>query len=133
MLKQMTKEEIRKYVFEIAELLDSKKAENIVILDFEEKNDITDYMIICSVDTLIQIRALTNIVEKKMNEHGIKTLNKTLEMEDNPWMLLDFVFVVVHIFETETRTYYNLEKLWSDAKLIEFQPTNINIKNSKKI
>ncbi|MFW5799398.1 MAG: ribosome silencing factor [Spirochaetota bacterium] len=126
----MTKEEMRKYVFDVAEMLNSKKAEDIVILDFNQNNDVTDYMIICHAETYLQIRALAKYVEDKMKDEGMKPLNRRTGLDNDPWILLDFVFLVVHIFEKETREFYNIEKLWADAEVINYdeQTSNINQK-----
>lgn len=118
----MVKEEMKKYVFELAKLLDDKKAEDIVILDFEDRNDVTDFMIICHADSMIQIKALAEYVEKKMSKAGIKPMNRKTQQDNNPWILLDFVFVIVHIFHKQARNFYNIEKLWSDSRLIAYKP-----------
>lgn len=122
----MTKKEIRDIVIEIAELLDDKKAEKIVILDFEDSNDFTDYMIICHAESKTQIRALANYIEDRMKDNGIKPYNQRKDMEENPWILLDYIFMIVHIFEKETRDFYNIEKLWSEARVISYGYDELN-------
>lgn len=119
---------MKKYVYDVAKLLDDKKAEDIVILDFEGEYDVTDYAIICNVDTQTQIKALSDYVERYMADNQIKAMNRNTVTANNPWVLLDFVFMIVHIFKTETREFYNIEKLWSTtAKRIEYN--ELKIKN----
>ncbi len=113
---------MKKYVFELAKLLDDKKAEDVIILDFEGKNDVTDFMVICHAESNTQIKALADYVEKKMSDSGIKPMNRKSQQDENPWILLDFVFVIVHIFHKRARDFYNIEKLWSDSKLIAYKP-----------
>lgn len=118
----MTKVEIKKYVYDIAKVLSDKKAQEIIVIDFDDKNDITDYMIICHAESITHLRALANYVEEMVQKkYKTKTINRRTFNEKNPWILLDFVFVIVHIFEKETRNFYNIEKLWMDAKSMKFE------------
>ncbi len=116
----MTKKEIREIVLEIAELLNNKKAEDIVILDFEDNNDFTDYMVICHAESRTQLRALSKYVEDRMRDKGIKPISQKEGIENSTWILLDYIFMVIHIFEKETREFYNIEKLWSEAKVLGY-------------
>ncbi len=101
----------------IATLALEKQAENIISLDVRDITTVTDYFIFCSADTDIQVKAITDNI-RKGTEHkpwrmeGYEQLN---------WVLLDFVDVVVHIFRTMEREYYNLESLWSDATKKTFE------------
>ena len=89
----------------------SKKAEKVQAIDVREFTSLTDYFIICSADTDIQVKAITDAIRKG-------TPHKPWKMEgyeQRYWVLLDYVDVVIHIFRTSERDYYSLDKLWSDA------------------
>jgi ribosome-associated protein len=100
---------------ELAELIGklslSKKAENVLVIDVRRFNSMTDYFLICSADTSIQVKAIADAIRK-----GTPSKPWRIEGYDvQQWILLDYVDVVVHIFKTSERNYYMLEKLWADA------------------
>jgi ribosome-associated protein len=99
----------------VARLALSKKAGDIVILDLRGLTTMTDYFVVCSADSDVQIRAIAAAVDEGMQKKGAAAWHK--ESGSSNWVLLDFVDVVVHIFHRSTRTFYNLEKLWGDAKI----------------
>jgi ribosome-associated protein len=99
----------------VARLALSKKAGDIVIMDLRGLTSMTDYFVVCSADSDVQIRAIAAAVDEGMQMKGAAAWHK--ESGSSNWVLLDFVDVVVHIFHTSTRTFYNLEKLWGDAKI----------------
>ena len=101
----------------IARLAQSKKAEHILLLDISKITSMTDYFIICSADTDVQVKAIADAVRKGTESkpwhiEGYQQLN---------WVLLDYVDTVIHIFRTETRAYYELERLWADAPVRELK------------
>lgn len=101
----------------IGELALSKKAENVLAIDVSNVSSSTNYFIICSAETGLQVRAIANAVRKG-------TPNKPWHvegMENESWVLLDYVDVVLHVFKTSVREYYTLEKLWADAPIIEIK------------
>jgi ribosome-associated protein len=78
---------------------------------------IADYFIICSGDNVTQVKAIAENVEQELLKRGIKPLG--IEgLDYSHWVLLDYGDVIVHVFEKETRSYYDLERLWMDAKAI---------------
>ncbi len=101
----------------IAELALSKKADDVLSIDLSEVSSSTNYFIICSAETGLQVKAIANAVRKG-------TPNKPWHiegMENENWILLDYVDVVLHVFKTKIREYYNLEKLWADAPVTEIK------------
>lgn len=102
----------------ITEIILSKKGSDIKILDMKDVSSIADYFIICSADSDTQVKAIADEVDRKLAKQGIKCYHKEGLVGLN-WALLDYVDVVVHIFRTPSRAYYNLEKLWGDAPVIE--------------
>ncbi len=102
----------------IADLMISKKAHNVVILDLKKLTSAADYFVICSADSDTQVKAVADAVRKGMEEsdehvwhyEGYQALK---------WIVLDFVDVVAHIFYKDDRSFFILERLWGDAKNIE--------------
>mgnify|MGYP004455474895 FL=1 len=115
----------------IVKAMEDKKAYNIEILDIKDISPIADYFVICSASNLRQTRTIADEVDEKMAEHNVKAVK--VDGEDlfgNPlregydtgkWILLDFNGIVVHIFSEDERDYYNLDKIWSDAKTLDLK------------
>jgi ribosome-associated protein len=100
--------------YKISEHIFAKKGSDLKLLDLRNVTSITDYFLVCSADSDTQVKAIADGVEDGLNMEGIKCWHKEGFTALN-WVLLDYLDVVVHIFKTETRYYYNLEKLWGDA------------------
>ncbi|MBI4743544.1 MAG: ribosome silencing factor [Actinobacteria bacterium] len=96
-----------------------KKAENIVVLDIGKILTITDYFVIMSGRNERQVKSISDAIQEKLKKEGIKPLSVEGEREAR-WILLDYLDVVVHVFVEQEREYYQLERLWKDAPLIEF-------------
>ncbi len=107
----------------ISELILSKKGYDIKILDLQGISSVADYFVICSADSDIQVKAITDEIEKRLRKEGVKPYNRE-GTTTNTWVLLDYVDVVVHVFKHETRLHYSLEKLWGDAPMIEIKDEN---------
>ena len=99
-------------------ILDEKKANGLKLLYVENKTIIADYFIICSGTSNTQIKALANEVEFRLAEAGINP-SHIEGLNEASWILLDYASVIVHIFNSETRNFYNLEKLWKDSEEID--------------
>lgn len=99
----------------IAQAALSKKAHDVTILDLRKLTTMTDYFVVCSVDSDTQARAVADAVKNETLDKGESTVRKEGYSEGR-WVLLDYVDVVAHVFHKETREFYNLEKLWGDAK-----------------
>ncbi len=93
----------------------SKKGYDVAILDLRKLTTMTDYFVVCSVDSDTQARAVADAIKHEALEQGETSVRKEGYSEGR-WILLDFVDVVAHVFHKETREFYNLEKLWGDAK-----------------
>lgn len=99
----------------IALLLDNKKAQNIKVLGIDELSSLGDYFIIAGGTSTTQVQALADMLEEKLKEEGISPVS--IEgYRQTGWILLDYSDVIVHIFTTEARDYYDLDRLWSDAR-----------------
>lgn len=98
----------------IAELLDEKKGENIVILDLRGRSNLTDYLVIATGRNDRHAAALAEHVERALHLQGVHLHHKEGHRTGD-WVVLDYIDVIVHIFNEDKRSYYNLERLWSDA------------------
>lgn len=77
-----------------------------------------DFFVICSGESTPQVKAIAELIEEKFNEMGIKPLG--IEgLKYSHWVLIDYGDIIIHIFKEETRAFYELEKLWIDAKRIQ--------------
>jgi len=98
----------------IVQIVEDKKAEDIIMLDIRSLSVIADYFVICTGTSERQVRALAREVDEQLGKQGITPLH--LEgMTDARWVLLDYNAVIVHIFDPVTRDYYRLDKLWAEA------------------
>ena len=105
------------------EILEGKKARDIEVIDISEVSILTDCFIICSGTSAVHNRTLADELEVKMGAAGYNLLHKE-GYDSARWILLDFGELVVHIFHEEDRSFYNLERLWSDGKFLT--PESIN-------
>jgi len=94
-----------------------KKAKDIVVLNVGEISAFTDYFIICSGTSDRQVRAISSHIKESLKKAGIVPVGVEGEQEGK-WILLDYGDAIVHVFLDETRTFYNLERLWSEAPQI---------------
>lgn len=95
----------------IVEILESKKGRDIKIIPVSAKTDIADFFVVCSGTSNTHIKTLADEVEYQSEQRGVKLLSYE-GRNNNSWILLDFVTVVVHIFSREAREFYNLDKLY---------------------
>ncbi|MEX1248483.1 MAG: ribosome silencing factor [Anaerolineales bacterium] len=101
----------------IAETLEDKKGEDILLLDLQTLAPLSDYFVICSGSSDRTIRALMDgVVVEMLAKYRIKP--KLEGSPDEGWLLADFGSVVVHVFSEHQRDYYRLEDLWSGAKVL---------------
>ena len=106
-----------------AKAASDKQATEIVVLDVHATIVITDYFVICTAETHRQIRSVIDAVEDALRGLGVKPVRREGESEAG-WWLLDYIDVVVHVFGTEERAYYDLERLWSDAPRVAWEPSD---------
>ncbi len=99
----------------IARLALSKKAENVILMDLRGLTSMADFFVVCSADSDVQMKAIADAVEEGMEAKGSGVWHR--ESGSAHWILLDYVDIVLHIFHKNTRGFYNLEKLWGDAKI----------------
>lgn len=98
--------------------LDDKMGEDIRILDISNISVLADYFIIAHGNNSNHVRALIDFTEEKLNKAGYET--KNIEGTHNgSWVLMDFKDIIVHVFDKDSRVFYDLERVWSEGKVIE--------------
>lgn len=102
--------------------IEEVKGNDIEILDLREIDTaVCDYFVICNGNSNTQVNAIVNSVQKLVSKE-IKDKPWHVEGTDNAeWVLMDYVSIVVHVFQKEIREYYNIEGLWGDAKITTIQ------------
>ena len=106
--------EERGQVMKLLDILDDKKALDIIAIDVADKTIIADWFVICSGSSVIQVRAICDEVLEKYEQIGLRLKRKEGYTEGR-WIVLDFGYVLLHIFYPEEREYYNIERLWTDG------------------
>jgi ribosome-associated protein len=106
--------ESKKLLDKVIEILEGKKAKDISIINIEGISILTDYFVICSGTSSTHIKSLADELEEKMEEKGFKIFHKE-GYDTARWILMDFGEVIVHVFHEEERSFYKLERLWSDG------------------
>ncbi|MDF2836151.1 MAG: ribosomal silencing factor RsfS [Paenibacillus sp.] len=101
------------------EAAEDKKAVDVIALNLKEVSLVADYFVICSGNSDTQVQAIATEVRKQAEKNGARI--RGLEgMDTARWVLIDLGDVIVHVFHRDEREYYSLERLWSDAKVVEF-------------
>lgn len=95
-----------------------KKALDLLVVDLREMAAFTDHFIICSGSSAPQIQAISNEIEIRLKQVG-KSPDHIEGYRQAQWILMDYSEFVVHIFSPDRRSYYNLERLWRDARRID--------------
>ena len=105
-----------KIVKTIIAAIQEKKGGNIISLDLRKINEaVTDFFIVCEAGSSTQIRAIADNVEERVREKCSENPYHHEGFQQLQWVLIDYVNVVVHVMLTETRKFYRLEEMWSDA------------------
>ena len=105
---------VEEIVRNIIEVVEEKKAHNVIALDVRELTIVTDYFVISSADNETAVRSLSNAVIERLAIKGVKPWHVEGEAPGG-WIVLDYGGAVVHVFHDSTREFYDLEGLWGDA------------------
>jgi ribosome-associated protein len=98
--------------------IDDLKGRNILVLDLRGLSEATDYFVVASGTSDAHVRGIAESVLEKLHRRGVRA-HHVEGLHGGRWVLLDFVDFVVHLFHPETRSFYQLERLWSDAPEIK--------------
>lgn len=105
-------------VKKVVEALEDKKAEDISVIDIKEISTIADYFIIANGSNTNQLTAMQDAVDETMYKNGVH--QKQVEGNNNStWILMDYQDIIVHLFSSEDRLFYDLERIWRDGKVID--------------
>jgi len=102
-----------------ANALNGKKAKDINAVKVEELTVLCEYFLICTANSSTQIRALTDEVEEKLEQAGLRPHH--IEGKASGWIVLDYGSVVIHIFGRGEREFYALDKMWADAEIVDIE------------
>lgn len=112
----------QKLIETIVEAIDDKKGKNIVSLDLSEFDGaICSHFVVCNADSTTQVCAIADSIEEKMLTTLGEKVWRVEGMQTGLWVAMDYVDVVVHIFLTELRDFYQLEALWADAPMVKYE------------
>lgn len=100
---------------------DDKKANDLVVLDISKIASFANYFLICTGDSSRQMQAIADEIEKRLKAAGVRP-SHVEGYQNSEWILMDYMDLVVHIFSKNARVYYDLERLWRDAKRIDAGP-----------
>lgn len=103
----------------VCSALDEKKGEDIKVIDISKVSVMADYFVIVNGTNDSQVRALVENVDERMEKEGFHL--KQQEGKGGSWVLMDYGDVIVHIFDKEGRSFYNLERIWSDGTVVEWK------------
>ena len=102
----------------IVQVMDSKKAKDIRLIKIEGISSLGDYFVVASASNTTQVKAIADEVEDEMTKLGLEP-NRVEGRQSAQWILMDYYAVMVHVFVVEARSFYNLERLWSDAPQLD--------------
>ena len=102
----------------IVQVMDSKKAKDIRLIKIEGISSLGDYFVVASASNTTQVKAIADEVEDEMTKLRLEP-NRVEGRQSAQWILMDYYDVMVHVFLDEARSFYNLERLWSDAPQLD--------------
>ena len=102
----------------VLDIIEDKKASDILVLDIREVSLLADYFVICTVETARQLGAIVDAIMPELKKRGVHTLGGVEGTMESGWVLIDFGDIVVHVFSPEKRAFYALDKLWKNAKTV---------------
>lgn len=104
----------------IIKAIQDKKGDKVVSLDLRKIPEaVADFFILCEANSNTQVKAIADFVEEEVKNHAGESPYKHEGQTSGQWILVDYVNIVVHIFLPETRKFYKLEEMWSDAEVVE--------------
>lgn len=106
----------------IVQGIEDIKGQNISLLDLRNiENTVCDYFIVCNGNSNTQVNAIVSSVQKNVSKNIREKPYQIEGVENAEWVLMDYVNVVVHVFQKHKREYYDIENLWGDAKITEIE------------
>jgi ribosome-associated protein len=118
-----TEKDVRQWAITAARAADDKKAVGTVVLEVKDLLGITDAIVITSGSNDRQVRTIAEEVERRIKDIGGPAPRRIEGLSEAAWILMDYGDIVVHVFQQETREFYNLERLWADAPHVDWSET----------
>ena len=119
--KSNADELISKIIYEVEDV----KGNDISLLDLRDiENTVCSYFIVCSGSSNTHVNAIVSSVQKTVSKELREKPFHTEGLENSEWVLIDYVNIVVHVFQKPIREYYNIEELWGDAKTTQIASNN---------
>ncbi len=104
----------------IIHAIQQKKGENIISLDLRKIPEaVADFFIVCEASTNVQVKAIADAIEEEVKKNTGEMPYRHEGHQALQWVLIDYVDIVAHVFQTETRKFYRLEEMWADAEQME--------------
>ncbi len=110
----------KEVAYEVTKALDAKKGMDIKLLRINEVSSLADYFLICTGTSNTHVKTLCDYAEYTLEQLGEPMLGREGH-RGNTWELLDFGSIVVHVFTEEARQFYNLERIWADAEVVDLK------------
>lgn len=122
---QKKQAETDQLITQIIQGIEDVKGQDIEILDLREiENTVCDYFIICNGTSNTQVNAIVNSIQKSVSKILKEKPWHVEGSENSEWVLMDYVHVVVHVFQKHIREFYDIEGLWGDAKSVKIETTH---------
>ena len=109
-----------KIAYEVTKALDEKKGMDIKLLKIDRVSSLADYFLICTGTSNTHVKTLCDYAEYTLEQLGESMLSREGH-RGNAWELLDYGTIVVHVFTEEARKFYDLERLWADAEVVDLE------------
>ena len=110
----------KEIAYEVTKALDAKKGQNIKLLKIDRVSSLADYFLICTGTSSTHVKTLCDYAEYTLEQLGEQMFSREGH-RGNSWELLDYGSIVVHVFTEEARKFYDLERLWADAELVDIR------------
>ena len=110
----------KEIAYQVTKALDEKKGMDIKLLKIDRVSSLADYFLICTGTSNTHVKTLCDYAEYAMDQLGEPMLGREGH-RGNTWELLDYGSVVIHVFTDEARKFYDLERLWADAEVVNLQ------------
>ena len=108
----------KEIAYEVTKALDDKKGMDIKLLKIDRVSSLADYFLICTGTSNTHVKTLCDYAEYTLEQLGEKMLGREGH-RGNTWELLDYGTIVIHVFTDEARKFYDLERLWADAEVVD--------------
>lgn len=115
------KRQARQKVTALLEVIESKKGEDIIAFNVEDKTIIAEWFVVCSGTSSLHVKSICDAIDEKHRELGLE-IKRVEGYNEARWIVLDFSYILVHIFHPEEREYYNIERLWIDPNTETIKP-----------